>query len=129
MTSLDEAAEAGQDDVIVAASIPIGVWMEIVDPQLVEADEVGTEEFPKYGQFMRCRAPSIEAGGEETVEERWIEVPGELARRLVEVLPSDDREGWYWRLDQRRKDPSGQWRFAVVAEEEPPGVENASDAM
>lgn len=77
--------------------------------ELVEADELGTEDFPKFGDFLPV---DVIGGGPESelVDDAYLEVPGSLAKVLVsmEILPGDCFE-----ITNVRKNASGEWQYSV----------------
>jgi hypothetical protein len=77
--------------------------------ELVEADELGTDEFPKYGDFLPVE---VIGGGPESelVDEAYIEVPGSLAKILVSMEIS---AGDCFEITNVRKNASGEWQYTV----------------
>lgn len=79
------------------------------DDELVDADDLGSEDFPKYGDF----APVEVIGGgpeSELVDEAYIEVPGALAKVLVAMEIS---VGDCFEITNVRKNASGEWQYSV----------------
>jgi len=79
------------------------------DDELVEADDLGSDDFPKYGDFL----PVEIIGGapeSELVDDAYVEVPGALAKVLVSMEIS---VGDCFEIKNVRKNASGEWQYSV----------------
>jgi len=99
MTSLDEKASGGaSEDIDLARQSAPGIYKR-VEGELVPADEIGTDDFPQYGDFLWVETPH---GGQ------YIEVPASLAEWLVE----NTEDGDAFRLVAVRK-VDGEWQYTA----------------
>ena len=125
---LDEHAESADRDreVFLFNDAPDGVWIRIDSAELVEADEIGTDEFPQYGTFL----PVAVADGNDEIPS-YLEIPRRVAKKLVDRLPADSREGEWFRLSNREKSQAtGTWSAEIeIADQNPSLVGSAAGAM
>lgn len=108
MTSLGDKAEASDTAEIRLARDSRGEYT-MLDDELVPADELGTDDFPQYGDFLPV---DVIGGGPESelVDDAYIEVPGRLAKVLVsmEIGVGDSFE-----IQNVRKNAAGEWEYSV----------------
>lgn len=102
MTSLEDKASGGPEDVVLARELP-GVYV-LGSLELENADGIGTDDFPQYGDFLECQYAT---GDMEPV---WVECPQDLAGKLVE---QDAEPGDVLGITSSRKGPGGRWVVAV----------------
>jgi hypothetical protein len=105
MTTIDDKAEAvdSPDVHLVRDSAPGLYRLETID--LTPADELGNDEFPRYGDFVECT--------DSRMETCYVEVPGALAKFLANYIEVGD---WF-RIVSVSKTADGEWRYDV--DEEP----------
>lgn len=105
MTSLEDKAES-EVDVTLAADL-VESQYRLVSLELTPADELGTDDFPLYGDFAEVEERSPVDGTFRG--QSHVEIPASLASWLVEaeVGTSD----WWQVIDAEKVD--GSWRFEV----------------
>lgn len=103
----DKAAETTAED-IRRAEESRGQY-EIVGKGLLPADEIGTDEFPQYGDWLEVE-PLDGGPEEELMDITYIEVPGSLAKILAnnEVEPGDELT-----IRSVRKGAGGRWKYSA----------------
>jgi len=75
------------------------------------ADEISDEgEFPKYGDFLKCRTTTGGADPEWDVEV-FVSCPLGLEEELLEMEVED---GDTFRIQQVSKNADGEWQYHVV---------------
>jgi len=106
----DKAEQADTEEVRLARD-SMGVY-RLESDELVDADEIGTDDFPQYGDFAECMT-SLGGRNPEWDTEVFVEVPSKLAVQLVElgIEPGDG-----FRIQSVQKDPSGEWVYTVTEE-------------
>jgi len=113
MKSFNEKANETTAEDIRAAGDSRGQY-EIVGEGLVPADEIGTDEFPQYGDWLEVE-PLDGGPEEELMDICYIEVPGSLAKILAsnDVEPGDELN-----IRSVRKGAGGRWTYSadVLAE-------------
>ena len=103
MTSIDDKAEAAdQPDVDLARQSAPGLY-RLESRDLTPADEIGTDEFPQYGDFL----PVDTVNGWQ-----YIECPANLAKWLVE---EGVETGDAFRIVSVRK-VDGEWKYDADSE-------------
>lgn len=106
MTDIEDLASTARD--VVRASEVADQPYRLEDTETTEAAEIGGEdEFPQYGQFLD--AVAIDADGEE-LGPRWVEVPGGLARELVNAEIST---GDCFQVEDASKGNDDAWTFEI----------------
>ena len=107
MKGFDEKASEVTAEDIRAAGDSRGTY-EVIGEGLLPADEIGTDEFPQYGDWLEVK-PLDGGPEEELMDVTYIEVPGSLAKILAsnDVTPGDE-------LDIRpvRKGPGARWTYS-----------------
>jgi len=103
----DKAAETTAQD-IRAAGDSRGQY-EVVAEGLVPADEIGTDEFPQYGDWLEVE-PLDGGPEEELMDECYIEVPGSLASWAA---ANDLGPGDQFTIRSVRKGAGGRWTYSV----------------
>lgn len=110
---LGEKAEQSDRDEVRLARDSVGAY-RLESDKLVTADEIsGEDEFPQYGDFLACRELRQVAGEVEVAEKVLVEVPGQLARQLVEQ-GVDQGDGF--RIQSVRKNAAGEWEYSTSEE-------------
>lgn len=108
----DKAEQSDRDEVRLARD-SVGAY-RLESDELVPAEEIsGDDEFPKYGDFLACRELRQVAGDVEVAEKVLVEVPGQLAKQLVEA---DISEGDGFRIQSVRKNAAGEWEYGTSEE-------------
>lgn len=111
---IGDKAEASDAPDVRLANDSIGLYRLETD-DVIEADEIGTDDFPKYGDFVKV---SMSNGGANASwdSKGYVEIPGDLAKQLVEqgVEPGD-----CFRIRSTRKNGSGEWVYDVIAVDDP----------
>jgi hypothetical protein len=106
----DKAEQANSEEVRLAND-SIGVY-RLESDEVVDAEEIGTEEFPQYGDFIETI--TTHGGANPSWDETaYVELPGDLARQLTElgIDPGDT-----FRIQSTRKDGNGSWVYDVIEE-------------
>lgn len=80
---------------------------------LVPADEIGTDEFPQFGDWLQVK-PLDGGPEEELMDETFVECPGQLAKWLAN---NGLEEGDLFEIRSVRKGPGGRWTYSVEATE------------
>jgi len=113
MTDLeDKAAQDPADVDVILARNASGVYC-LESEKLTEAAEIGTEDYPRYGDFLSVTRPDG--------TEAYLECPEGLARLLARsVDPGDTFE-----IVSQRKDVAGRWRFDLEIKEPVSGLDDA----
>lgn len=108
---LGDKASAGSEEEVRLARDSMGLY-KIDDDELVPADEIGTDEFPQYGDFLPCLTSS---GGRDPSwnMEVFVECPSSLAKQLVDM---EIGTGDAFRINSVRKGPDGSWTYSVSEE-------------
>ena len=101
MTTIDDKADAADapDVHLVRDSAPGLYRLETMD--LTPADKLGSDEFPRYGDFVECI--------DSRMETCYVEVPGSLAK----VLSSRAEVGDWFRIVSVNKTADGTWQYDV----------------
>ena len=108
----DKAEQSDREEVRLARD-SVGAY-RLESEDLVSADEISSEdEFPKYGDFLSTRELKQVAGQVEVGETVLVEVPGQLAKQLVE---QEIGEGDGFRIQSVRKNASGEWEYGTSEE-------------
>lgn len=104
MTTLEDKAKADDDTEFVLARDLPGAYV-LAGLELEPADDLGTDEFPQYGDFL----PVQRATG--NMEALMLECPGFLASELVEqnAEPGDE-----FRVKAVDKVEGGRWNGTVT---------------
>lgn len=111
----DKAEQSDRDEVRLARD-SVGAY-RLESEELIEADEIsGEDEFPKYGDFLVCRELRQVAGEVEIGDKVLVEVPGQLAKQLVE---QNITEGDGFRIQSVRKNAAGEWEYGTSEERLP----------
>jgi len=76
---------------------------------LVPAEEIGTDEFPQYGDWLKVE-PLDGGPEEELMDETFIECPGSLAKWLAS---NELEEGDSMEIRSVRKGAGGRWKYSV----------------
>jgi len=108
----DKAEQADQPNVLLVRDSAPGLYRLETD-ELTNADDLGTDEFPRYGDFVKC--------SDSRLEECYVEVPSALAQFLdgtVEV-------GEWFRIVSVNKTADGEWTYSAEADPDnlPPEVQ------
>jgi len=103
----DKAAETTVQD-IRAAGDSRGTY-EVVGEGLVPADEIGSDEFPQYGDWLEVK-PLDGGPEEELMDETFIECPGSLA---TWAAGNDLKPGDKFTIRSVRKGAGGRWTYSV----------------
>jgi len=102
MTGLRDHAKKAETEVRTVSNAE-GHTYRIESDELLEADEIGDDEFPQYGQWLET---TDRPEGTKTV---YLETPAVLAKRLVdEVAHNADLEGRLFTLTDAEK-VDGRW--------------------
>lgn len=108
----DKAEQSDRDEVRLARD-SVGAY-RLESDELVPADEISADdEFPQYGDFLATRELRQVAGEVEVGEKVLVEVPGQLAKQLVE---QDIGEGDGFRIQSVRKNAAGEWEYGTSEE-------------
>ena len=108
----DKAEQSDRDEVRLARD-SVGAY-RLESDELVPADEIsGEDEFPQYGEFLATRELRQVAGEVEVGESVLVEVPGQLAKQLVEAGIG---EGDGFRIQSVRKNAAGEWEYGTSEE-------------
>jgi len=100
MTTLEEKASSSSDaDIDLVRQSAPGLY-KLVTKELTAADEIGTDSFPEYGDFLWVETARDQG--------QYIEVPADLARQIVSLNEDD----WF-RVVSVTKDVEGQWVLDV----------------
>jgi len=111
----DKAEQSDRNEVRLARD-SVGAY-RLESEELVPADEIsGDDEFPKYGDFLATRELRQVAGEVEVGEKVLVEVPGQLAKQLVQQNIS---EGDGFRIQSVRKNAAGEWEYGTSEERLP----------
>lgn len=110
MKGFDEKANETTAQDIRAAGDSRGRY-RLLAAGLVPADEIGTDEFPQYGDWLQVE-PLDGGPEEELMDETYIEVPGSLAKWLA---ANDVKEGSTIEIRSVRKGAGGRWQYSVEA--------------
>lgn len=108
MKSFDEKASETTAEDIRAAGDSRGRY-RVAAEGLVPAEEIGTEEFPQYGDWLEVE-PLDGGPEEELMDVTYIEVPGSLASWAV---ANDLEEGDVFTIKSVRKGAGGRWTYSV----------------
>lgn len=101
MTTIDDKArEADEPDIHLVRDSAPGLY-RLETMQLKNADDLGNDEFPRYGDFVKCT--------DSRMEDCYVEVPGALAK----VLASMAEVGDWFRIVSVNKTASGEWSYDV----------------
>jgi len=107
----DKAEQADQDEIRLARD-STGLY-RLESEELVPANEISAEdEFPKFGDFLSCRSTTGGRNPEWNVPV-LVECPGSLAKQMVGL---DLSEGNAFRINNVRKNASGEWEYSVSEE-------------
>lgn len=108
MKSFDEKASETTAEDIRRAGNSRGQY-EVVGEGLVPAEDIGTEEFPEYGDWLEVE-PLDGGPEEELMDVTFIEVPGSLAKILAKnsIQPGDEIS-----IRSVRKGAGGRWTYSV----------------
>jgi len=110
---LGDKAEQSDRDEIRLARDSVGAY-RLESDELVPAGEIsGEDEFPQYGDFLATRELRQVAGEVEVGENVLVEVPGQLAKQLVE---QGIGEGDGFRIQSVRKNAAGEWEYGTSEE-------------
>lgn len=108
----DKAEQSDREEVRLARDT-IGAY-RLESEDLVPADDIsGEDEFPQYGDFLACRELRQVNGKVEIGEKVLVEVPGALAKELVE---QEIGEGDGFRIQSVRKNAAGEWEYTTSME-------------
>lgn len=108
MKSFDEKASETTAEDIRPAGDSRGQY-EVVGEGLIPADEIGTDEFPQYGDWLEVEA--LDGGPEEELMDVcYIEVPGALAKIFAnnDLQPGDEVH-----IRSVRKGGGGRWTYSA----------------
>lgn len=109
MTDLESKADTGRD--IVRASEVTATLYRLETTDLKPADAVGDDDFPQYGDFADVTA--VDGNGDD-LGKRWIEVPGGLARAMVDAgIEAGDE----FQVTKATKAQDGAWTFEVETDD------------
>lgn len=108
MKSFDEKASETTAEDIRAAGDSRGRY-RVAAEGLVSADEIGTDEFPQYGDWLEVE-PLDGGPEEELMDVTYIEVPGSLAKILVK---NEVENGDEVTINNVRKGPGGRWTYST----------------
>lgn len=112
MKSFDEKASETTAQDIRAAGDSRGRY-RLEANGLTSADDIGTDEFPQYGDWLEVSP--LDGGPEnELIDETYIECPGGLAKWLSH---NDLEEGDEFEIRSVRKGAGGRWTYSVEATE------------
>lgn len=106
----DKAQDRSGVEVRLAANLHGGYVL--ADDQLTPADEIGNDDFPKYGDFLtvfRLDRSTGEAAEDEPV--LYVECPQHLAQVLVE---NGAEPGTAFVVENVAKDMNGSWVVDVA---------------
>lgn len=108
MVSLEEKADSGPA-VDLAGSL-LETQYRLKDLELVPADEIGSDEFPQYGDYGQCEARSPVDGTFRG--ERYVEIPEGLAQFLLKAeVTTDD---WWQVTEHKKVDGRHQYEVEMV---------------
>jgi hypothetical protein len=111
----DKAEQSDRDEVRLARD-SVGAY-RLESDELVPADEISADdEFPKYGDFLATRELRQVSGEVQVGEKVLVEVPGALAKQLVE---HGIGEGDGFRIQSVRKNAAGEWEYGTSEERLP----------
>lgn len=105
MVSLDEKADDTRD--VVRASEAEAQWYRLESTDLTPAGDIGTDDFPQYGDFADVVA--VDANGDD-LGSRWLECPSGLARELVDAGIAADED---FQITEASKTADGAWSFSI----------------
>lgn len=110
MTTLEDKAETPENVAhsISDAAEAAGEY-KVRSLELDPADEVGSGQFPQYGDWLPCS--SISPDGLD-IGEVWVECPRGLAQALLEA---ELEEGDRFRVVSAEKSPAGEWHVEIDA--------------
>lgn len=110
MTGIRDQAEKAEEEVVLIGNAAPGTH-RIEGEELVAAEEIGTDEFPQYGDYLpTVRHPEAE----KTV---YLECPPVLAKAIADqVAHNAGLEGRWFRLEEAEKE-DGRWTVAVEVAE------------
>lgn len=94
----DKAEQADQPDVLLVRDSAPGLYRLETD-ELTDADELGTDEFPRYGDFVECV--------DSRLEKCYVEVPSALAQ----FLAAQTEVGEWFRIVTVNKTAEGEWMY------------------
>lgn len=110
---LGKKAEQSDRDEVRLARDSVGAYRMESD-ELVEADEISDkDEFPKFGDFLPTRELKQVGGEVQLGEQVLVEVPGALAKQLVE---QNVEPGEGFRIQSVRKNAAGEWEYGTSEE-------------
>lgn len=108
MKSFDEKASESTAQDIRAAADSRGRY-KVIAEGLIPAENIGTDEFPQYGDWLEVKP--LDGGPEsELVDETYIEVPGQLAKWCA---ANEISVGSGIDIKSVRKDAGGRWSYSV----------------
>lgn len=125
MTGLGDKAADAAEQFQTAENIALRVPYRIRESELVSATEIGSQEFPRHGDWL-----VTDAGDDRVVW--YLECPAGLAKAIVDELDSrgldpDDADGyWFMVIDRWQEGDDGPWGFEI--EMAPKDVETAPEA-
>jgi len=99
----DKADAADEPDIHLVRDSAPGLYRLETD-ELTAADDLGNDEFPRYGDFVECT--------DSRMEPCYVEVPGSLAKFLVE---NDIEPGQWFRIVSVSKTADGTWTYSADA--------------
>lgn len=129
MTGIGDKAEESKERFTSVDALGVGSIWCIESSDLQPADDLGSEEFPRYGDWLKT------SSGPDSEVVEWVECPGGLARAIVDELEERgvdaDRADEYWlRVDSYERaddDENAPWHFDVTLSSQ--GVEPLEEAL
>jgi len=112
MKGFDEKANETTAQDIRAAADSRGRY-RLAASGLVPAEEIGTDEFPQYGDWLEVE-PLDGGPEEELMDETYIECPGSLANFLSQ---NKLEKGDTIEIRSVRKGSGGRWTYSVETTE------------
>lgn len=109
MTTLDDKAETPENVAhSIADAAETAAEYRIRSLELDPAEEVGTDQFPQFGDWL----PAEEVRDGASIGDVWVECPRGLAQELV---AAEVDEGDVFAVTAANKSPAGEWNVEVDA--------------
>jgi len=111
-----DKAETGPD--VYLAPELIESEYKLKSMELTEAADIGSDEYPQYGDFAKARERSPYDGTDRG--DCWVEIPAALATWMIET---ELEPGDWFRVENQDKGPDGRHRFSASIVERTNGSE------
>ena len=113
--TIGDKADRAEGPELYPASKSMGLY-RLESMEEVPAEEIGTDEFPQYGDWVSVTKARQIDGVVEWDEEAYIELPTDLDRQLRDL---DVEVGTVFRIQTVQKDREGTWQYSVTEETDP----------